>query len=72
MANIEAFPDMPPDERADLEEVWRLVCEGKRVTDPALRKRIHERAERVRRESFEKHGLTNIAVELIREGRDEE
>ena len=35
-------------------------------------KRIHERSEQVRREMFEKHGITNIAVDLIREVRDEE
>jgi hypothetical protein len=72
MEIIDESPEIPPDEKADMEEVWRLICEGKRVTDPALRRRIDERAERVRRESFEKHGLTNIAVDLIREARDEE
>jgi hypothetical protein len=72
MAILEESSDIPPDEKADMEEVWRLVCEGKRVTDPALRQRIHERAERARREDFERHGLTNIAVDLIREARDEE
>jgi hypothetical protein len=48
----------------DTEEVMRLVFEGKRVTDPDLRIRIQERADQVRREMFDKHGLTNIAAEL--------
>jgi hypothetical protein len=37
-----------------------------------LLKRIHERAEQVRLAMLEKHGVTNIAVDLIREARDEE
>jgi hypothetical protein len=57
---------------ADLEEVCRLISEGKRITDSALRKRSQDRAEPVRREMLHKHGLTNIAVDLIREVRDEE
>ena len=52
-------------------EVMRLVAEGKKVTDPDLRRRIQERADRVRREMLETHGLTNIAVDLVREARDE-
>jgi hypothetical protein len=59
-------------EHADLQEVLRLVSEGKRVTDPELRRRITERADEARREMLQRHGLTNIAVDLIREGRDEE
>jgi hypothetical protein len=51
-------------EEADSQEVARLVSEGKRVTDPDLRRRIQERAEEVRREMFAKHGVTNIAAEL--------
>jgi hypothetical protein len=51
-------------EQADAEEVLRLVAEGKRVTDPNLRRRIQERADVVRREMPEKHGVTNIAAEL--------
>jgi hypothetical protein len=51
-------------EEADSQEVARLVSEGKRVTDPDLRRRIEERAEQVRREMFAKHGVTNIAAEL--------
>ena len=72
MAPVEKPPSIPPEEMADLEEVCRLISEGKRATDPELLRRIHGRAEEVRREMFEKNGLTNIAVELIREVRDEE
>jgi hypothetical protein len=58
--------------RADLQEVLRLVSEGKRVTDPELRRRITERADEARREMLRQHGLTNIAVDLVREARDED
>jgi hypothetical protein len=49
----------------------RLVMEGKRVTDPALIRRVRQRAEKVRRETIEKHGVVEWAVDLIREARDE-
>jgi hypothetical protein len=58
--------------QTDLEEVCRLIAEGKKVTDPDLLKRIRERSEQATREVFEKHGLLDVAVDLIREGRDEE
>jgi hypothetical protein len=51
-------------EEADSFEVARLASEGKRVTDPDLRRRIQERAEHVRKEMLAKHGVTNIAAEL--------
>jgi hypothetical protein len=72
MATDETPSAIPADEMADMEEVCRLIAEGKRVTDPALRKRIYERSEQVRRAMLERHGMTNIAVDLIREARDEE
>ena len=61
-----------PSPQSDLEEVCRLIAEGKNVTDPALLKRIEERSEQATREIFERHGILNIAVDLVREGRDEE
>jgi hypothetical protein len=63
--------DKPP-VYVDLEDVCRLIAEGKNVTDPDLLKRVQERSEQATREVFEKHGLLNVAVDLIREGRDEE
>jgi hypothetical protein len=72
MATVELPSDIPAEEMADMEEVCRLISEGKPVTDPALRARVYERSEQVRRAMLEKHGVTNIAVDLIREFRDEE
>ena len=66
-----AIVNKPSQEQADAEEVMRLVMEGKRVTDPALIRRVQQRAEKVRREIVEKHGVVEWAVDLIREARDE-
>ena len=60
-----------PSAQEDLKEVCRLVAEGKKVTDPDLLKRIRGRSEEATREVFKKHGLLDVAVDLIREGRDE-
>ncbi len=56
---------------ADLEEVARQAAAGG-VRDPELLRRVTERAEKARQEILQKHGVLNIAVDLIREGRDEE
>ena len=56
---------------ADLEEVHRLLAEGRPVTDPELLRRIRERSERASQEIFRRHGLLDVAVGLIRETRDE-
>jgi hypothetical protein len=61
-----------PSPQTDLEEVCRLIAESKKVTDPDLLKRIQERSEQATREVFKRHGLLDVAVDLIREGRDEE
>jgi hypothetical protein len=56
---------------ADLEEVCRQAATGG-VCDPELIRRIQERSEKARQELLERHGVLNIAVDLIREIRDEE
>lgn len=53
----------------DLELLCASAASGEPV-DAALAARVQERSEEVLRELRSK-GLTNIAVELIREGRDE-
>jgi hypothetical protein len=63
--------DIPPDTLADLEAVAAAVAAG-RKPDPELARRVRERArastEAIRRRS----GESNLAVELIRQTRDEE
>ena len=56
---------------ADIAEVARLVAEGKQVTDPELLRRIKQRSDALRREMLRSQGLTDIAVDLVRESRDE-
>jgi len=72
MATVETQSMIPAEEMADLEELSRLISEGKPVTDPALLKRIYERSEEAQQRIREKHGVVEWAVDLIREARDEE
>ena len=57
-------------ERADMEEVYRLFAEGKRVTDPDLVRRIRDRSDAARTAVFDRNGLLDIAVPSIRALRD--
>jgi hypothetical protein len=55
---------------SDLEAAYAAIASGKPL-DPEVKKRVHERAEKVREEIRRKHGVLNVAVDLIREVRDE-
>jgi hypothetical protein len=55
---------------ADLDAVMERIRTGKSL-DPESRRRIRERAERITREIRPKQGELDIAVQLIRETRDE-
>jgi hypothetical protein len=57
-------------ENADLEAICLALAE-KRPVDPEVSKRVEERADKVRAE-IARRGLTNVAVELIREAREDE
>jgi hypothetical protein len=57
---------------ADIAEVVRLVVEGKRVTDPELLRRIRQRSDALRGEMLKTQGLTDVAVDLVKESRDED
>ncbi len=56
--------------QSDREEVWRAVVE-KRPVDPEVAKRVHGRAEMVRARIVKERGIPDVAVDLIRETRDE-
>ncbi len=56
---------------ADIAEVVRHVASGKRVTDPELLRRIRQRSDALRLEMLKSQGLTDIAVDLVQESRDE-
>ena len=62
---------IPPEIMADLDEVARQAASGG-VRDPELSRRIRERADEARREVFEKRGVQEIGVAIIRELRDAE
>ncbi len=67
MATVEKSTDQA---HADLEEVCRLLSEGKRPTDPELLRRIEERANEAREETLRLCGVQEIAVDIVREMRD--
>lgn len=56
--------------QADLEEVCRLLSEGKRITDPELHRRIEERAGSARAEALVLLGVRDCAVDIVREMRE--
>ena len=61
----------PGDELADLEAVLRHAFAGTAV-EPELARRVRERSELVQEELRRKYGELNVAVDLIREIRDDE
>jgi hypothetical protein len=62
---------IPPDVLADLDAVLKHVAAGTPV-EPELARRVRERSERMTEELRRRYGELNIAVDLIREIRDEE
>ncbi len=71
MATIENNPSaIPPDLLADLKEATRQAAAGG-VKARELLRRIAERSEQVRQEILRKHGVLDVAVDLVRETREE-
>ena len=60
----------PTDVMSDLEAVCAALAQ-RRPVDPVVAKRIHERATKVKDE-IRRKGITDVAVALVREIRDEE
>ena len=61
--------DKPPATLTDLEYAIQLIVSGKK--DPEFAARVQAETEEITQEIRRKHGVLNIAVELIREARDE-
>ena len=61
---------IPPELLAELQEAADRAAKG--IRDPDAMRKACERMDRMREELYQKHGLLDIAVDLIREGRDEE
>ena len=55
---------------ADNQAVMEHVTSGLPL-DPAIARRVQERACAIRQEILKKHGIVNVSVDLIRETRDE-
>jgi hypothetical protein len=62
---------IPPELAADTQAVIDKLMTGKPL-DPETYRRIRERAEKITEEIRRRHGVLNIAVDLVRETRDEE
>ena len=60
-----------PSATADLAEILRLSEQGP-VRDPELLRRVEERSRRVQDDLRHNYGELDVAVDLIREIRDEE
>jgi hypothetical protein len=69
MALTSSIPELPADVRLMLDEAIHHAQTG--AGDPTILQRIHEEAEKIKREVLEKHGLLDIGTPAIRELRDE-
>ena len=61
---------IPKDALADLQYALHLQTTGQRDLD--FEKRIGQQTEKIRQEILAGHGVLNVAVDLIRQGRNEE
>jgi hypothetical protein len=61
----------PADVLADLQAVADAAASGRPV-DPEVARRVRERSQTVQDELLRRYGVREIAVDLIRQGRDEE
>ncbi len=68
MATVPSVSELPADVRLMLEEAIRYAQTGE--GDPNILQRIHDEAEKIKREVLEKHGLLDISTPAIRELRD--
>ena len=61
---------IPPEVLAELQHAAEQAARG--IRDPEEMERACERMDRMREQMRREHGETNVAVELIREARDDE
>jgi hypothetical protein len=62
--------EIPPDVMADLQAVADALAAGRPV-DPEVARRVRQRSQKVQDELVTKYGVREIAVDLIRQGREE-
>jgi hypothetical protein len=70
MATIEKPASIPPELMVELEQAIDRAVRG--IRDPEAMRQACERMDRMREETFRKHGLLDIGVPAIRELRDSE
>lgn len=70
MNTIETASGIPPDVMADIQAVADAVA-SRTPVDPEIARRVAERSRKVQEELTRTHGVREIAVDLIRQGRDE-
>jgi hypothetical protein len=71
MSTIDPSPAaIPPDVLADMRTVADAVAAGRPVP-PEVARRVRERSAQVREQLLRQHGVREIAVDLIRQGREE-
>ena len=69
-SDVSLEPTTDPFIEADEEAVMAHYLTGKPM-DPEVVRRVHERAQQIREETYRKHGFVDIAVPAIRELRGE-
>jgi hypothetical protein len=62
---------IPADVMADMQAVADAVAAGRPI-DPEVARRVQERSKKVQEELLQRYGAREIAVDLIRQTRDEE
>lgn len=62
--------DIPPEVQEDMQAVADAAAAGRPV-DPEVAKRVRERSEKVQKELRHRFGVRELAVDLIRQGREE-
>jgi hypothetical protein len=67
--NTHTISSIPPEVLADLQEALDQAAKG--VRDPEAATKARERMDRMREELRQRVGELNVAVDLVRSGRDE-
>jgi hypothetical protein len=69
MASVEKTATIPPVLMAEMQERAERAARG--AVDPETRRMARERMDRMREEFRRRHGEVNLAVDLIRQARED-
>jgi hypothetical protein len=70
MSTRETDPQALSSIALDYQAVFEAAAQGRQV-DPEIGERVRRATERITQEIYQKHGLLDVAVEAVREGREE-